>query len=121
MYKHLKFQNEEGVVTVTLNRPEVYNALNDKITFELQDAIKVVSKDSSVRVVVLTGAGKAFCAGQDLKASTESDNRSFSDSLHKRYNPIIKGLRYIVSRYIAYRYIKGWRLSCQGSSSGRHV
>lgn len=93
MYKHLKFQNEEGVVTVTFNRPEVYNALNDEITFELQDAIKVVSKDSSVRVLVLTGAGKAFCAGQDLKASTESDNRSFSDSLHKRYNPIIKCLR----------------------------
>jgi len=93
MYKHLKYQNEEGVVTVTLNRPEVYNALNDGITFELQDAIKVVSKDSSVRVVVLTGEGKAFCAGQDLKDSAEADNRSFSDSLKKRYNPIIKGLR----------------------------
>jgi len=93
MYKYLKYQNEEGVVTVTLNRPEVYNALNDEITFELQDAIKAISKDGSARVVVLTGEGKAFCSGQDLKASAETDNRSFSDSLHKRYNPIIKGLR----------------------------
>jgi len=93
MYKYLKYQNEEGVVTVTLNRPEVYNALNDEITFELQDAIKAISKDGSARVVVLTGEGKAFCSGQDLKASAEADNRSFSDSLHKRYNPIIKGLR----------------------------
>src|SRR5688572_10280224 len=92
-YKFLKYSLDGGVATVTLNRPEVYNALNDEITFELQDAFKVVSKDDKVRVVVLSGEGKAFCSGQDLKSSASQENRSIMDSLHKRYNPIIRAMR----------------------------
>lgn len=86
---------EGGVATVTLNRPDVYNALNDEITFELQDVLKVIAKDEKVRVVVLTGAGKAFCSGQDLKASSNQQDRSFMESLHARYNPIIRAMRNI--------------------------
>jgi 2-(1,2-epoxy-1,2-dihydrophenyl)acetyl-CoA isomerase len=92
-YKFLIFKNENGIATISLNRPEVYNALNDEITFELQDAFKVVTKDDSVRVVVFTGEGKAFCSGQDLKSSASQTKRSFIDSLHKRYNPIIRAMR----------------------------
>jgi 2-(1,2-epoxy-1,2-dihydrophenyl)acetyl-CoA isomerase len=92
-YKFLLYKNENGIATITLNRPEVYNALNDEITFELQDAFKAVAKDDSVRVVVLTGEGKAFCSGQDLKSSSQQQNKSFLDSLHKRYNPIIRLMR----------------------------
>jgi 2-(1,2-epoxy-1,2-dihydrophenyl)acetyl-CoA isomerase len=92
-YKFLKYSLESGAATVTLNRPEVYNALNDEITFELQDALKVVAKDDQVRVMILTGEGKAFCSGQDLKSSSSQKNRSFLDSLHKRYNPIIRAMR----------------------------
>lgn len=92
-YTFLKFQVTKGVGIITLNRPEVYNALNDEITFELQDALKFCTKDSSVRVVVLTGEGKAFCSGQDLKDSSKNPDRSFSKSLHKRYNPIINAIR----------------------------
>jgi len=95
MFEFLKYQKSEGVATITFNRPEVYNALNDGITFELQAALKSASKDSEVRVVVLTGEGKAFCSGQDLKASAAEPDRSFSESLHKRYNPIIKAIRKI--------------------------
>jgi 2-(1,2-epoxy-1,2-dihydrophenyl)acetyl-CoA isomerase len=87
------YSEEEGVATITLNRPEVYNALNDEITFELQDALKLASKTAEVRTVVLTGAGKAFCSGQDLKASSQSSGRSFQKSLRERYNPIIRGMR----------------------------
>jgi 2-(1,2-epoxy-1,2-dihydrophenyl)acetyl-CoA isomerase len=92
-YKFLLYDQHEGVATISLNRPDVYNALNDEITYELQDALKVVTKDDSVRVVVLTGKGKAFCSGQDLKAVSGEQKRSFMDSLHKRYNPIIKAMR----------------------------
>jgi 2-(1,2-epoxy-1,2-dihydrophenyl)acetyl-CoA isomerase len=92
-YKFIKYSLDGGVATITLNRPEVYNALNDEITFELQDAFKVVSKEDKVRVVVLTGEGKAFCSGQDLKSSTSQKNRSIMDSLHTRYNPIIRAMR----------------------------
>jgi len=92
-YNFLLYRNENGIATISLNRPEVYNALNDGITFELQDALKAVAKDDTVRVVVLTGVGKAFCSGQDLKDSSAQQNKSFLDSLHKRYNPIIRAMR----------------------------
>jgi len=92
-YKFLLYRNESGVASISLNRPEVYNALNDEITFELQDAFKTVTKDDSIRVVVLTGEGRAFCAGQDLKASSSGGKRSFRESLQKRYNPIILAMR----------------------------
>jgi 2-(1,2-epoxy-1,2-dihydrophenyl)acetyl-CoA isomerase len=92
-FQYIKFEVGKGVATITLNRPEVYNALNDGITYELQDALKKVAKDEAIRVVVLTGAGKAFCSGQDLKAASGQEKRSFLDSLHKRYNPIIIAMR----------------------------
>lgn len=84
---------KEGVGTITLNRPDVYNAFNDEMSFELQDALKEVEKNKEVRAVVLTGAGKAFCSGQDLKAAAAAGNRSFKESLDKRYNPIIRSMR----------------------------
>lgn len=93
MYEFLKYELNDGVAIITLNRPDVYNALNNEITFELQAALKECKKNEEVRVVVLTGEGKAFCSGQDLKASSKEPNRSFSDSIHKRYNPIIKAIR----------------------------
>jgi 2-(1,2-epoxy-1,2-dihydrophenyl)acetyl-CoA isomerase len=89
----LKYEVKDGVATIALNRPEVYNALNDGITYELQDVWKAVAKDDAVRVVVLTGEGKAFCSGQDLKDSAKQGKRSFLDSLTKRYNPIISAMR----------------------------
>lgn len=92
-YKFILFKQESGVATISLNRPDVYNALNDEITYELQDVLKAVAKDDSVRAVVITGEGKAFCSGQDLKASSGQEKRSFMDSLHKRYNPIIRAMR----------------------------
>lgn len=93
MFEFLKYDVKDGVATITLNRPDVYNALNNEITFELQAALKDAKRNNAVRVVVLTGEGKAFCSGQDLKASSAEPDRSFSDSIHKRYNPIIKAIR----------------------------
>jgi 2-(1,2-epoxy-1,2-dihydrophenyl)acetyl-CoA isomerase len=92
-FTFIKYEVSDGVATITLNRPEVYNALNDEITYELQEAIRAVAKDQSVRVVVLTGEGKAFCSGQDLKAGSVQSKKSFLESLHKRYNPLILGMR----------------------------
>lgn len=92
-FNFLTYNLTNGVATITLNRPDVYNALNDEITYELQDALKAATKDEQVRVVVLTGEGKAFCSGQDLKAASGQEKRSFLDSLHKRYNPIIRAIR----------------------------
>jgi len=93
MFDFLDYTVNNGVARIAFNRPEVYNALNDEITYELQAALKQVAKDEEVRVVVLTGEGKAFSSGQDLKAAMGVEKRSFSESLHKRYNPIIRQLR----------------------------
>jgi 2-(1,2-epoxy-1,2-dihydrophenyl)acetyl-CoA isomerase len=98
MYEQLLYEVQGGVATITLNRPQVYNAINQQISLELQDALKQATKDEQVRVVVLTAAGdKAFCSGQDLKENSEVEatgaKRSLSESLHKRYNPIIRAMR----------------------------
>ncbi len=92
-YNCILYTKEGNTLTITLNRPDVFNAFNDEQSYELQDALKVAKKDEEVRVVVLTGAGKAFCSGQDLKAIAGAEKRSFIDSLHKRYNPIIREMR----------------------------
>ena len=83
----------DGVATITLNRPEVFNAFNDALSYELQDALAQVTYDTAVRAVVLTGAGRAFCSGQDLKAAQGPEQSSFYDTLHRRYNPIIRAMR----------------------------
>ena len=93
MYECLLYEVKEAIATITLNRPEVFNAFNDRLSYELQEALKQVSRDASVRVVVLTGSGKAFCAGQDLKEAAAVENRSLADSVRKRYNPLILAMR----------------------------
>ena len=93
MYQYLKLELENGIATVTLNRPEVYNAFNDGLTHELQLAFKEIKKNEEARVVVITGAGKAFCSGQDLKDAAKNPDRVFSDSIRTRYNPLIKAVR----------------------------
>ncbi|RAW00198.1 enoyl-CoA hydratase-related protein [Pseudochryseolinea flava] len=100
-YKFLTLETKDGVATLTLNRPEVFNALNDEITFEMQDALKAIAKDDAVRVVVLTGSGKAFCSGQDLKSAAGQEKRSFMESLHKRYNPIVRAMRNLPKPIVA--------------------
>ncbi|MEJ7646643.1 MAG: enoyl-CoA hydratase-related protein [Chryseolinea sp.] len=93
VYKLLTLSEENGAALLTLNRPEVYNALNDEITFELQDALKQIAANNSVRVVVLTGSGKAFCSGQDLKSVSGKPDFSYKDSVERRYNPIVMAMR----------------------------
>ncbi|GAA4307076.1 enoyl-CoA hydratase/isomerase family protein [Nibribacter koreensis] len=89
----LQYSVTNGIATIMLNRPEVFNAFDDQQSFELQDALKQVTRDVNVRVVILTGVGRAFCSGQDLKAIAGAEKRSLADSLHKRYNPIIRAMR----------------------------
>jgi len=78
---------------ITLNRPDVFNAFNDELSYAYQDALKEATRNEEVRVVVLTGSGKAFCSGQDLKDIAQKENRSLRDSIDKRYNPIIRAMR----------------------------
>lgn len=101
MYEFLKYELEKGVCTITFNRPDFYNAFNDGISYEFQDALKSAAKDEQVRVVVITGAGKAFCSGQDLKSARDDDDKMFYNSLEKRYNPIVRAMRNLPKPIIA--------------------
>jgi len=65
-FKHIIYEKKEGVAWVTLNRPEVLNALSRATWHELAQAMDLAEKDDEVRVVVITGAGRAFCAGDDI-------------------------------------------------------
>ena len=86
----------DGVLTLTLNRPDVLNAFNDQQAEDVQDALKKAERDSAVRCLILTGAGKGFCAGQDLGAIKDrSEAVSFRHHLAHTYNPIISKLRSI--------------------------
>jgi len=93
MFNHLIYEIKEGICTITLNRPNVYNALNPALIQEITKAFLKAGTDASVRVVVLTGIGdKAFCSGADLKGDI-SGSTSLGDSLRTRYNPMILAIR----------------------------
>lgn len=70
-----------GICTLTLNRPKQYNALSGAVLTELQTALDAIATDASVRVVVIAGAGPAFCAGHDLKEMRANPKREFYDAL----------------------------------------
>ena len=68
-YETIRYIVDDGVATITLDRPERLNAWNDTMSEELSEAMTAADADAAVRAVVLTGAGRAFCAGADLSAS----------------------------------------------------
>jgi 2-(1,2-epoxy-1,2-dihydrophenyl)acetyl-CoA isomerase len=84
---------EDGVATITLDRPEALNALTIPMKVELLKAFRAVARDRAVRAVVLTGAGRAFCAGQDLKERLEPDATPLAVEVRERYNPLIRAMR----------------------------
>lgn len=92
---------QKGVTTLTLNRPEVFNSFNQKLAFDLQKALKDCADDESVRCIVITGEGKAFCAGQDLAEATDPNGPELQSIVKDHYNPIILAIREIEKPIIA--------------------
>jgi len=84
---------EDGVATITLNRPDAMNSLDVATKVGLRDAVTTAAGDTEVRCVVLTGTGRAFCVGQDLKEHVEILRSGSSDELFRtvpeHYNPIV--------------------------------
>jgi 2-(1,2-epoxy-1,2-dihydrophenyl)acetyl-CoA isomerase len=100
-YKTLLYTVRDSILTITLNRPEVYNAFNEEMKKEINDALKEGERDPAVRCVVIRGAGdKAFCSGQDLKEHA-AGRRSLKDSLERHYNPMVRKIRTMEKPVIA--------------------
>lgn len=76
--------DEDGIATLTLNRPGQFNSLSQAMMAELQGALEAIAKDGSVRVVVIAGAGKAFCAGHDLKEMRANHTKEFQQALFRQ-------------------------------------
>ncbi len=90
IYDTITLETKDGVATLTLNRPDAYNAFNDAMGEEVADALGQAAKDDGVRALVLTGAGKAFCSGQDLKSI--EPGRSLGDVVEQVWNPVLRRL-----------------------------
>lgn len=88
MYETILYEVSEGVAILTMNRPDKFNAFNERMNKEITAALKQAQKDPEVRCIVLTGAGRAFNAGQDLGDVLEGDV-DFGGFLRNRYNPMI--------------------------------
>jgi 2-(1,2-epoxy-1,2-dihydrophenyl)acetyl-CoA isomerase len=89
MSENILYNVVDQIATITLNRPDRYNAFDNETSFRFIDVLKEAKRDPEVRAIVLTGAGKAFCSGQDLK-DIHGKKRSLGESVDKRYNPMIR-------------------------------
>ena len=92
-YETIIYEKLNGVGTITLNRPQALNAFVPQMNKEVLEALKDGERDKEVRCVMITGAGRAFCAGQDLKGRTPEQKGSLGASLREKYNPMIRQLR----------------------------
>jgi 2-(1,2-epoxy-1,2-dihydrophenyl)acetyl-CoA isomerase len=86
-YKCLLYQVENNIATLTLNRPERLNALGDTLREDLHNAILRATDDDNVRAIVITGAGRGFCSGGDVKAMSERDQAGRSHALADQLAP----------------------------------
>ncbi|MGI8829029.1 MAG: enoyl-CoA hydratase-related protein [Candidatus Limnocylindria bacterium] len=98
-YETLLVASAGGVVTITLNRPDALNALNAAMRGELLGAVKQAARDAEARAIVITGAGRGFCSGADLRGG--SAEREFRRVLTTEYNPLIAAIRGVPKPVIA--------------------
>jgi 2-(1,2-epoxy-1,2-dihydrophenyl)acetyl-CoA isomerase len=104
-YQSILYDKSENIVTITLNRPEVLNAVNETMGRELLEALKVAGKDDGVRCLIITGSGRAFSAGEDIQdlrgQYLRGENPRLGERLLYKYNPIIRRIRQIQKPIIA--------------------
>jgi 2-(1,2-epoxy-1,2-dihydrophenyl)acetyl-CoA isomerase len=95
-YRHIRVDVRDAVQFITLNRPDVLNSFNLTMARELHDALTVAAADDAIRVVLLTGEGRGFCAGQDLAAVPLEEGApplDLGETVRAQYNPIIRAIR----------------------------
>ncbi|MCK6255914.1 enoyl-CoA hydratase/isomerase family protein [Fictibacillus sp. KIGAM418] len=98
MFETIMYETRAGVAWITLNRPDKLNAFMSVMHKEMLSALKTAGKDEEVRAIVITGAGRAFCSGQDLGGS---DNPDYGEVLRQGYNPMVQALVSIEKPVIA--------------------
>ncbi len=97
----IQFEIKDSIATITLNRPEKFNAFNREMAFALQEKLDQCEKNISVRCVVIIGNGKAFSAGQDLAEVVDPEGPGMIKILSEHYNPIVSRIRNLSKPVIA--------------------
>jgi len=95
-YQHILYAVEGNIARLTLNRPDRLNSFNDEMHAEVRDALSRVKASAEVRVLLLTGSGRGFCAGQDLgdrAVAPGSEPVDLGASIERNYKPLVLGLR----------------------------
>ena len=96
-FEHILSEVDQGVAIITLNRPDVLNSFNRTMAVEVRQALSTAAGDAKVRAVLVTGAGRAFCAGQDLAEAMPKEGPlpDLGDIVARGYNPIVRTIRQI--------------------------
>ncbi|MBK9727692.1 MAG: enoyl-CoA hydratase/isomerase family protein [Saprospiraceae bacterium] len=97
----INFKVEQNIAWIYLNRPQVFNSFHRGMALELLDILRQVEQDTKIRCVVLSGEGKAFCAGQDLQEATDPMGPGLEKIITEHYNPIIRKIRELKKPVIA--------------------
>jgi 2-(1,2-epoxy-1,2-dihydrophenyl)acetyl-CoA isomerase len=92
---------KDKVMVITLNRPDKFNSFNREMALQLQDLLDKAAADEGVRAILLTGSGKAFCAGQDLAEAIDTKGPGIPRIVEEHYNPIVSRIRNIEKPIIA--------------------
>ena len=91
----IQFEKIGAIGKITLNRPDKYNAFVRGMALELQKKLDECRSDETIRCIIISGSGKAFCAGQDLKEATDPNGPTIEEIVRQHYNPVIKKIREI--------------------------
>lgn len=100
MEESIYLTTDDGIATITLNRPKVYNAINKDLALKFQKILNDCAADDSVRVIIIRGNGKAFCAGQDLNEIKDAKPSETARLVGEHYNPIIRKIRWLLKPII---------------------
>jgi len=93
-YRFILFEVDQGVARITLNRPDVLNSIHTAMSAEIRDALARAGREREIRAVLLTGAGRGFCAGQDLdEVRPGAAVDDFAAHAREVYTPLVRGLR----------------------------
>ena len=97
----IDFKIDEGVAVITLNRPDKLNSFNQTMAKDVQFALDHCMENPEVRCVLITGAGRGFCAGQDLEEAIAPDSAAIEEHVESKYNPMVRKIRAIEKPVIA--------------------
>lgn len=99
--EHILFSVDNSVARITFNRPQVFNSMHHAMRMEILEALTTCENDANIRAVLMTGSGRAFCAGEDLQEVVDPNGPSLTEIISTGYNPIVSKIKNLEKPVIA--------------------